>query len=56
MTLEEHIGEIVDKLAAIPDEKVNPDMWRQLLIYIPAWLVAERVKKDKDARESGAFV
>ena len=44
MTVEEQINELVDVLAAIPDEKVNPPCWRRLLIYIPHWLVLERAK------------
>ncbi len=44
MTLEEQINELVDVLAAIPNEKVNPPAWRRLLIYVPHWLILERAK------------
>ena len=35
-TVEEHLGEAVDLLAANPNLTVDPRAWRQLFIYAPS--------------------
>ena len=47
-TVEELIGELVDRLAAEPEAKINPPTWRRLLIYVPAWLIKERYAKNQE--------
>jgi hypothetical protein len=51
VSLEKIIDDLVDYLATLPEDKVDPETWRRLLIYVPAWLVKERAKKDREMAE-----
>lgn len=49
LTLEEQINDLSDRMAEIRDgDKVNPRAWRTLLIYVPHWLLKERVSSRRN--------